>query len=134
MTHKDDPREPDALVLSVRKLISDAPISAQSADGGAPLVLQASQRVAPPPSPEPVVLTHVGRASADAVEPELPKPEAPLSHDLEYLEVIANLRRALAGPMHDELSSPDRTMIDDSDPAASVRRRYERRRLERDAA
>ena len=126
MTHKDDPREPDALVLSMRKLISDAPISAQSAGGGAPLVLQASQRVAPPPSPEPVVLTHVDRASADAVEPEPPKPElpkseppkseAPLSHDPEYLEVIANLRRALAGPMRDELSSAVRTMIDDSDP------------------
>ena len=116
MTHKDDPREPDALVLSMRKLISDAPISAQSAGGGAPLVLQASQRVAPPPSPEPVVLTHVHRASADAVEPEPSKPEAPLSHDPEYLEVIANLRRALAGPMRDELSSAVRTMIDDSDP------------------
>ena len=116
MTHKDDPCEPDALVPSMRKLISDAPISAQSAGGGAPLVLQASQRVAPPPSPEPVVLTHVDRASADAVEPEPPKPEAPLSHDLEYLEVIANLRRALAGPMRDELSSAVRTMIDDSDP------------------
>ena len=116
MTHKDDPCEPDALVLSMRKLISDAPISAQSAGGGAPLVLQASQRVAPPPSPEPVVLTHVDRASADAVEPEPPKSEAPLSHDPEYLEVIANLRRALAGPMRDELSSAVRTMIDDSDP------------------
>jgi hypothetical protein len=90
------------------------------------LVLQASQRVAPPPSPEPVVLTHVDRASADAVEPEPPKPElpkseppkpeAPLSHDPEYLEVIANLRRALAGPMRDEVSSAVRTMIDDSDP------------------
>jgi hypothetical protein len=77
VTHKDDPCEPDALVLSMRKLISDAPISAQSAGGGAPLVLQASQRVAPPPSPEPVVLTHVDRASADAVEPEPPKSEAP---------------------------------------------------------
>jgi len=126
VTHKDDPCEPDALVLSMHKLISDAPISAQSAGGGAPLVLQASQRVAPPPSPEPVVLTHVDRASADAVEPEppkfeapkpeLPKSEAPLSHDPEYLEVIANLRRALAGPMRDELSSAVRTMIDDSDP------------------
>ena len=125
MTHKDDPCEPDALVLSMRKLISDAPISAQSADGGAPLVLQASQRVAPP-SPEPIVLTHVDRASADAAEPEPTKPEllkseppkseAPLSHDPEYLEVIANLRRALAGPMRDELSSAVRTMIDDSDP------------------
>ena len=119
MTHKDDPRAPDALVLSMRKLISDAPISAQSADGGAPLVLQASQRVAPP-SPEPVVLTHVDRASADATKPEPtksepPKSEAPLSHDPEYLEVIANLRRALAGPMRDELSSAVRTMIDDSD-------------------
>ena len=62
------------------------------------------------------MLTHVDRASADAVEPEPPKPEAPLSHDLEYLEVIANLRRALAGPMRDELSSAVRTMIDDSDP------------------
>lgn len=116
MTHKDDPRAPDALVLSMRKLISDAPISAQSAGGGAPLVLQASQRVAPPPSPEPVVLTHVDRASVDAVGPEPSKPEAPLSHDPEYLEVIANLRRALAGPMRDELSSAVRTMIDDSDP------------------
>jgi len=119
VTHKDDPRAPDALVLSMRKLISDAPISAQSADGGAPLVLQASQRVAPP-SPEPVVLTHVDRASADATKPEPtksepPKSEAPLSHDPEYLEVIANLRRALAGPMRDELSSAVRTMIDDSD-------------------
>ena len=47
---------------------------------------------------------------------EPPKPEAPLSHDPEYLEVIANLRRALAGPMRDELSSAVRTMIDDSDP------------------
>ena len=121
MTHKDDPCEPYALVLSMRKLISDAPISAQSAGGGAPLVLQASQRVAPPPSPEPVVLTHVDRASADATKPEPtksepPKSEAPLSHDPEYLEVIANLRRALAGPMRDELSSAVRTMIDDSDP------------------
>ena len=72
------------------------------------------------------MLTHVDRASADAVEPEppkfeapkpeLPKSEAPLSHDPEYLEVIANLRRALAGPMRDELSSAVRTMIDDSDP------------------
>lgn len=115
MTHKDDPREPDALVLSMRKLISDAPISAQSAGGGAPLVLQASQRVAPP-STEPVVLTHVDLASADAAGAEPPKPEAPLSHDPEYLEVIANLRRALAGPMRDELSSAVRTVIDDSDP------------------
>ena len=46
MTHKDDPLEPDALVLSTRKLISDAPISAQGAGVVAPLVLQASQRVA----------------------------------------------------------------------------------------
>ena len=125
MTHKDDPLEPDTLVRFMRKLISDAPISAQVAGVVAPLVLQASQRVAPP-STEPVVLTHVDRASADAVEPEPPKPElpkseppkpeAPLSHDPEYLEVIANLRRALAGPMRDELSSAVRTMIDDSDP------------------
>jgi hypothetical protein len=99
----------------MRKVISDAPISAQSAGGGAPLVLQASQRVAPP-STEPVVLTHVDLASADAAGAEPPKPEAPLSHDPEYLEVIANLRRALAGPMRDELSSAVRTMIDDSDP------------------
>ena len=115
MTHKDDPLEPDALVRFMRKLISDAPISAQVAGAVAPLVLQASQRVAPP-STEPVVLTHVDLASADAAGPEPPKPEAPLSHDPEYLEVIANLRRALAGPMRDELSSAVRTVIDDSDP------------------
>jgi hypothetical protein len=40
----------------------------------------------------------------------------PLSHDPEYLEVIGNLRRALAGPMRDELSDAVRTMIDDRDP------------------
>ena len=116
MTRKDDYPMPDALVLSVRRLISDAAVPDEGSGVVAPLVLQASQRVAPPPSPEPVVLTHVDRASADAVEPEPSKPEAPLSHDPEYLEVIANLRRALAGPMRDELSSAVRTVIDDSDP------------------
>ena len=116
MTRKDDYPKPDALVLSVRRLISDTAVPDEGSGVVAPLVLQASQRVAPPPSPEPVVLTHVDRASADAVEPEPSKPEAPLSHDPEYLEVIANLRRALAGPMRDELSSAVRTMIDDSDP------------------
>ena len=115
MTHKDDPCEPDALVLSMHKLISDAPISAQSAGGGAPLVLQASQRVVTP-SLEPMVLTRADGASADQAEQEPPKPAAPLSHDPEYLEVIANLRRALAGPMRDEVSSAVRTMIDDRDP------------------
>tara|TARA_B100000497_G_scaffold98065_1_gene110540 strand:- start:820 stop:1119 length:300 start_codon:yes stop_codon:yes gene_type:complete len=99
----------------MRKLISDAPISAQVAGVVAPLVLQASQRVAPP-STEPVVLTHVDLASADAAGPEPPKPKTQLSHDPEYLEVIANLRRALAGPMPDELSSAVRTVIDDGDP------------------
>ena len=50
--------------------------------------------------------------------PEVPKPApaTPLSHDPEYLEVIGNLRRALAGPMRDELSDAVRTMIDDRDP------------------
>ena len=114
MTHKDDPLEPDALVRFMRKSFSDAPISVQVTGVVAPLVLQASQRVAPP-STEPVVLTHVDLASADAAGAEPPKPEAPLSHDPEYLEVIANLRRALAGPMRDELSSAVRTVIDDSD-------------------
>jgi len=49
------------------------------------------------------------------VDQEPPKPAATLSHDPEYLEVIANLRRALAGPMRDELSSALRTMIEDRD-------------------
>lgn len=115
MTHKDDPLEPDALVLFTRKLISDAPISVQGAGVVAPLVLQASQRVVTP-SLEPMVLTRADGASADQAEQEPPKPAAPLSHDPEYLEVIANLRRALAGPMRDEVSSAVRTMIDDRDP------------------
>ena len=115
MTRKDDYPMPDALVLSVRRLISDAAVPDEGSGVVAPLVLQASQRVAPP-STEPVVLTHVDLASADAAGAEPPKPEAPLSHDPEYLEVIANLRRALAGPMRDEVSSAVRTMIDDRDP------------------
>ena len=116
MTRKDDYPEPDAFVLSMRKLISDAPVSAREAGAVAPLVLQASQRVAAPPCLEPLVLTRVQEASVEQADPEPSKPEAPLSHDPEYLEVIANLRLALAGPMRDELSSAVRTMIDDRDP------------------
>ena len=112
MTRKDDYPKPDALVLSMRRLISDAPVAAEGSGAVAPLVLQASQRVATPSS-ELMVLTRAGNTNA---EQEPPKPAAPLSHDLEYLEVIANLRRALAGPMRDELSSAVRTMIDDRDP------------------
>jgi hypothetical protein len=63
-----------------------------------------------------MVLTRADGASADQAEQEPLKPAAPLSHDPEYLEVIANLRRALAGPMRDEVSSAVRTMIDDRDP------------------
>lgn len=112
MTRKDDYPMPDALVLSVRRLISDAPVPDEGSGVVAPLVLQASQRVATP-SLEPMVLARADGASA---EQEPPKPAAPLSHDPEYLEVIANLRRALAGPMRDEVSSAVRTMIDDRDP------------------
>ena len=112
MTRKDDYPKPDALVLSMRRLISDVPVSAQVSAVAAPLVLQASQRVLPP-SLGPMVLIRADGASADQ---EQPKPAATLSHDPEYLEVIANLRRALAGPMRDEVSSAVRTMIDDRDP------------------
>ena len=116
MTRKDDYPMPDALVLSVRRLISDAAVPDEGSGAVAPLVLQASQRVAAPPCLEPLVLTRVQEASVEQADPEPSKPEAPLSHDPEYLEVIANLRLALAGPMRDELSSAVRTMIDDRDP------------------
>jgi len=115
VTRKDDYPKPDALVLSVRRLISDAAVPDEGSGVVAPLVLQASQRVVTPSS-EPMVLTRADGASADQAEQEPPKPAAPLSHDPEYLEVIANLRRALAGPMRDEVSSAVRTMIDDRDP------------------
>lgn len=115
MTRKDDYPMPDALVLSVRRLILDAAVPDEGSGVVAPLVLQASQRVVTP-SLEPMVLTRADGASADQAEQEPPKPAAPLSHDPEYLEVIANLRRALAGPMRDEVSSAVRTMIDDRDP------------------
>ena len=115
MIRKDDYPEPDALVLSMSKLISDAPVSEQGSGVGAPLVLKAHQRVGPP-SLGPMVLMREDEAGAEHADPEVPKPVTPLSHDPEYLEVIANLRRALAGPMRDELSSAVRTMIDDRDP------------------
>ena len=115
MTCKDDYRQPDALVLSMRRLISDVPVSAQVSAVAAPLVLQASQRVLPP-SLGPMVLIRADGASADQADQEPPKPAATLSHDPEYLEVIANLRRALTGPMRDEQSSAVRTMIEDRDP------------------
>jgi hypothetical protein len=56
VTHKDDYPEPDALVLSMRKLISDGPALKHGSDVVAPLVLQAHQRVGPP-SLGPIVLT-----------------------------------------------------------------------------
>jgi len=115
VTLKDDYPAPDALVLSMRKLISDAPVSEHSSDVVAPLVLQAHQRVGPP-SLGLIVLTREDQAGAEHGYPEVPKPVTPLSHDPEYLEVIGNLRRALAGPMRDELSDAIRTMIDDRDP------------------
>ena len=115
MTSKDNYPEPDALVLSMRKLISDAPVSEHGSDVVAPLVLQAHQRVGPP-SLGPIILTREDQAGAEHGYPEVPKPVTPLSHDPEYLEVIGNLRRALAGPMRDELSDAVRTMIDDRDP------------------
>ena len=117
MTRKDNYPEPDALVLSIRKLISDAPVSEQGSGVGAPLVLKAHQRVGPP-SLGPIVLTREDQAGVEHSYPEVPKPApaTPLSHDPEYLEVIGNLRRALAGPMRDELSDAVRTMIDDRDP------------------
>lgn len=117
MTRKDDYPEPDALVLSMRKLISDAPALEHGFDVVGPLVLQAHQRVGPP-SFGPIVLTREDQAGAEHGYPEVPKPApaTPLSHDPEYLEVIGNLRRALAGPMRDELSDAVRTMIDDRDP------------------
>lgn len=115
MTLKDDYPAPDALVLSMRKLISDAPVSEHGSDVVAPLVLQAHQRVGPP-SLGPIVLTREDQAGAEHGYPVVPKPMTPLSHDPEYLEVIGNLRRALAGPMRDELSDAVRTMIDDRDP------------------
>ena len=114
MTCKDDYPKPDALVLSMRRLISDVPVSARVSAVAAPLVLQASQRVLLP-SLGPMVPTRADGPSADQVDQEPPKPAATLSHDPEYLEVIANLRRALAGPMRDELSSALRTMIEDRD-------------------
>ena len=115
MTRKDNYPEPDALVLSIRKLISDAPALEHGSDVVAPLVLQAHQRVGPP-SLGLIVLTREDQAGAEHGYPEVPKPVTPLSHDPEYLEVIGNLRRALAGPMRDELSDAVRTMIDDHDP------------------
>jgi len=71
---------PDALVLSVRRLISDAAVPDEGSGVVAPLVLQASQRVVTP-SLEPMVLTRADGASADQAEQEPPKPAAPLSHD-----------------------------------------------------
>ena len=115
MTRTDDYPESDALVLTMRRLISDAPVSETCSGVVAPLVLQASQRVLPP-SLGPMVLIRADGASADQADQEPPKPAATLSHDPEYLEVIANLRRALAGPMRDEQSSAVRTMIEDRDP------------------
>ena len=117
MTRNDDYPEPDVLVLSMRKLISDASVLEHGSDVVAPLVLQAHQR-AGPPSLGPIVLTREYQAGAEHGYPEVPKPApaTPLSHDPEYLEVIGNLRRALAGPMRDELSDAVRTMIDDRDP------------------
>ena len=100
----------------MRKLISDAPDFGTGAGVVAPLVLQASQRVGVR-HPRSRLCSRMWIVPAPMqLDPEPPKPEAPLSHDPEYLEVIANLRRALAGPMRDELSSAVRTMIDDSDP------------------
>jgi len=117
VTHKDDYPEPDALVLSMRKLISDGPALKHGSDVVAPLVLQAHQRVWPP-SLGPIVVMREDQAGAEHDYPEVPKPApaTPLSHDPEYLEVIGNLRRALAGPMRDELSDAVRTMIYDRDP------------------
>ena len=117
MTRKDNYPEPDALVLSIRKLISYAPALELGSDVVAPLVLQAHQRVGSP-SLGPIVLTRKNQAGAEHDYPAVPKPApaTPLSHDPEYLEVIGNLRRALAGPMRDELSDAVRTIIDDRDP------------------
>jgi len=118
VTRKDNYPEPDALVLSMRKLISDAPALEHGSDVTAPLVLQAHQRVGPP-SLGPIVLTRAeDQAGVEHSSPEVPKPApaTPLSHDPEYLEVIGNLRRALAGPVRDDLSDAVRTMIDDHDP------------------
>lgn len=117
MTRKDNYPEPDALVLSVRKLISDAPALEHGSDVAVPLVLQAHQRVRPP-SLGPIVLKRENQAGVEHSSPEVPKPApaTPLSHDPEYLKVIGNLRRALAGPMRDELSDAVLTMIDDRDP------------------
>ena len=117
MTRKDNYPEPDALVLSIRKLISDAPALEHGSDVVAPLVLQAHQRVGSP-SLGPIVLMREDQVGSEHDYPEVPKPApaTPLSHDPEYLEVIGNLRRALAGPMCDELSDAVRTMIDDRDP------------------
>ena len=115
MTRTDDYPEADALVLTMCRLICGAPVSETCSGVVSPLVLQASQRVVPP-SVGPMVLEREDAVSAEYVGPEAPKPVAPLSHDPEYLEVIANLRRALAGPMRDELSSAVRTIIDEGDP------------------
>ena len=117
MTRKDNYPEPDALVLSVRKLISDAPALEHGSDVVAPLVLQAHQRIGLP-SLGPIVLTREDQAGVEHSFPEVPKPApaTPLSHDPEYLTVIGNLRRALAGPMRGELSDAVLTMIDDRDP------------------
>jgi hypothetical protein len=117
VTRKDNYPEPEALVLSMRKLITDAPALEHCSNVAAPLVLQAHQRVGPP-SLGPIVLTREDQAGVEHSYPEVPKPAPamPVSHDPEYLEVIGNLRRALAGPMRDELSDAVRTMIDDRDP------------------
>ena len=117
MTRKDNYPEPDALVLSMRKLISDAPALEHGSDVVAPLVLQAHQRIGLP-SLGPIVLTREDQAGVEHSSPEVPKPApaTPLSHDPEYLTVIGNLRRALAGPMRGELSDAVLTMIDDRDP------------------
>ena len=117
MTRKDNYPEPEALVLSMRKLITDAPALEHCSNVAAPLVLQAHQRVGPP-SLGPIVLTREDQAGVEHSSPEVPKPApaTPLSHDPEYLKVIGNLRRALAGPMRGELSDAVLTMIDDRDP------------------
>ena len=117
MTRKDNYPEPDALVLSMRKLISDAPALEHGSDVVAPLVLQAHQRIGPP-SLGPIVLTREDQAGVEHSSPEVPKPApaTPLSHDPEYLTVIGNLRRASDRPRRGELSDAVLTMIDDRDP------------------
>ena len=79
MTRKDDYPEPDALVLSMSKLISDAPVSEHGSGVGAPLVLQAHQRVGPP-SLGPMVLMREDASWRRACDPEVPKPvDAPVA-------------------------------------------------------